>query len=155
MKFLHEDDTPECRQLQSQSQSQSAGSSWQEELTKCDICHTVCRIASHLRRSKECVTELKSLPKFQFKGSDKDEVMIVKIALMIGECPSTCCSTGRHSEIPPECIGWWKSEGWNTMRWRGDREAADAHIIKEKIRDFVRKHSHERKPELPVFSENS
>ena len=140
VKFLHEDDTPECRQLQSQSQSQSAGSSWQEEFTKCDICHTVCRIANHLRRSKECVTELKSLPKFQFKGSDKDEVMIVKIALMIGECPSTCCSTGRHSEIPPECIGWWKSEGWNTMRWRGDREAADAHIIKEKIRDFVRKH---------------
>ena len=82
--------------------------------------------------------QLKSQPQFQFQGSNEDEVFIVKTALLIGECPSPCCPTGRHSQIPQDCIEWWKSEGWNTIGWRGDREIADAQIIKEKIRNFVK-----------------
>ena len=58
LNFLHGDkETPECSQ-------RSAGSSWQDEYTKCDICHTCCRIASHLRRSKDCLAQLKSQPQF-------------------------------------------------------------------------------------------
>ena len=131
LNFLHGDKSPECSQ-------RSAGHSWQDEYTKCDICQTCCRIASHLRRSKECLMQLKSKPEFKFKGSDQDEVFIVKIALIIGECPSSCCLTGRHSDIPQDCVEWWKSEGWERMGWRGDREKADESIIKEKIRNFVR-----------------
>ena len=131
INFLHEGETPECSQ-------RSAGSSWQDEYTQCDICHVCGRIAYHLRRSKECLMQLKSQPQLQFQGSNEDEVFIVKIALLIGECPSSCCATGRHSEIPQDCIEWWKSEGWDTMKWRGDRQNADEHIIKEKIRNFVK-----------------
>ena len=109
INFLHEGETPECSQ-------RSAGSSWQDEYTQCDICQVCGRIAYHLRRSKECLKQLKSQPQFQFQGSNEDEVFIVKIALLIGECPSPCCTTGRHSEIPQDCVEWWKSEGWNTMK---------------------------------------
>ena len=134
LNFLHGDkDTPECSQ-------RSVGSSWQDEYTKCDICHTCCRIASHLRRSKECLKQLKSQPQFQFQGSNEDEVFIVKIALIIGECPSPCCITGCHSEIPQDCVEWWKSEGWDTMKWRGNRQNVNKNIIKEKIREFVKYH---------------
>ena len=134
LNFLHGDkEAPECGE-------RIAGSSWQDEYTKCDICHTCCRIASHLRRSTECLKQLKSQPQFQFQGSNEDEVFIVKIALIIGECPSPCCPTGRHSEIPQDCVEWWKSDGWETMKWRGDRQNADKHIIKEKIREFVKYH---------------
>ena len=134
LNFLHGDkDTQECSQM-------SAGSSWQDEYTKCDICQTCGRIASHLRRSKDCLAQLKSQPQLQFQGSKEDEVFTVKIALIIGECPSPCCPTGRHSDIPQDCVDWWKSEGWDTMKWRGDRQNADKHIIKEKIREFVKYH---------------
>ena len=133
LNFLHNDKTAECSQ-------RSTISSWQDEYTKCDICHTCCRIASHLRRSKDCLAKLKSQHQFQFHGSKEDEVFTVKIALIIGECPSPCCPTGRHPEIPQDCVEWWKSDGWDTMKWRGDRQNADKHIIKEKIRDFVKNH---------------
>ena len=139
INFLHEGETPECSQ-------RSAGSSWQDEYTQCDICQVCGRIAYHLRRSKECLMQLKSQPQFQFQGSNEDEVFIVKMALMIGECPSSCCTTGRHSEIPQDCIEWWKSEGWNIMGWRGESGIADAQIIKERIRNFVK---NQRKKKTP------
>ena len=117
------------------------GSTWQDNYTRCDICGACCRIASHLRRPGECLRQLKLLPQFQFPGGDKDEVFITRIALLIGECPNPSCSSGRHpDQIPPDCVGWWKSDGWKIMRWRGDKERADNDILKEKIRDFVRRH---------------
>ena len=111
------------------------GSAWQ-----CDICEVCCRIGSHLRRSNECLKQLKDHPQFQFKGSEQDDVFITKFSIIKGECPSSCCPTGRHSQIPKDCLEWWKSEGWITMGWRGERENADVNTIKERIRTFVKYH---------------
>ena len=90
----------------------SGNGTWQ-----CEVCQVCCKIASHLRQSKECLKHLKSNQQFQFKGSAKDEVFIVKFSLIKGECPGPCCPTGRHTEVPPACIEWWKSEGWRMMGW--------------------------------------
>ena len=54
---------------------------------QCDNCHNRCKVASHLRQSKECLTHLKSKPQFQFKGSAEDEVFIVKFSLIKGDSP--------------------------------------------------------------------
>ena len=114
------------------------GSDWQDNFTKCDICGTCCRIASHLRRSDDCLRQLKLKPNFRFQGADNNEVFIIKTALLIGECPNPTCPTGRHpDQIPLDCVEWWKNEGWRIMRWRGDKEKADNYIIKEKVRDLM------------------
>ena len=110
------------------------GNTWQ-----CDICQTWCNIGSHLRHSKECLTQLKNHPQFQFKGLEGDEVFITKFTLIKGDCPSSSCPTGRHYQIPKVCVEWWKREGWRRMGWKGDRENADANTIKERIRTFARK----------------
>ena len=118
-----------------------------DSIWQCDICDVCCRSGSHLRRSKECLKQLKDQPQFQFKGSQGNEVFIVKFCLIKGECPSSCCLTGRHTEFPQSCLEWWKSEGWGSMGWRGDRENADAHMIKEKIRKFVQYHQKKSTPQ--------
>ena len=133
----------ECEGTTGNNQREAAdGSAWQ-----CDICDVNCRIGSHLRRSKECLKQLKDHPQFQFKGSEQDDVFITKFTIINGECPSSCCPTGRHSQIPEDCLEWWKSEGWNTMGWRGDRENSDVNIIKERIRTFVRYHRKKSTPQ--------
>ena len=131
--WLHE----ENRRYNTQGEE---GSDWQDNYTKCDICGTCCRIASHLRRSDDCLRQLKLKPNFRFQGADNNEVFIIKTALLIGECPSPRCPTGQHSEIPLDCVSWWKSDGWGKMKWRGNREGADRYTIQERIRKFTNYH---------------
>ena len=115
------------------------GSTWQDNYTRCDVCGTCCRIASHLRQSEDCLRQFRSQSEFQFQGAANDNVFITKTALLIGECPNPSCPTGRHpDQIPPDCVEWWKREGWKIMRWKGNKETANYNIIKEKIREFVK-----------------
>ena len=118
----------------------AAGNTWQ-----CEVCHIWSKVASHLRQSNKCLTQLKSKPQFQFKGSEEDEVFIAKFSLIKGECPRSCCPTGCHTEVPQGCVKWWKSEGWSRMGWKGDKENADSKDIREKIRNFVRMYERRKK----------
>ena len=127
---------------------------WQGNYTKCDICGTCCRIASHLRHSDDCLRQLKLQPKFRFQGADNNEVFIIKIALLIGECPSPRCPTGQHSEIPPDCVSWWKSDGWDKMKWRGNRQGADRYTIQERIRKFTNYHHKKNNRQSQTQSES-
>ena len=130
------------------------GSDWQDNYTKCDICGTCCRIASHLRHSDDCLRQLKLQPKFRFQGADNNEVFIIKIALLIGECPSPRCPTGRHSEMPLDCVSWWKSDGWDKMKWRGNRDGADRHTVQERIRRFTNYHHKKNNQQSQAHSES-
>ena len=109
---------------------------WQETSTECDICHFKGRISLHLHSSSDCLRQLRSRPAFNFKGSD--DCFIVKLTLIIGECPNPNCTSGRHKEIPQECVQWWKDEGWNIMGWRGSKDEADADDMKRKIKKFLK-----------------
>ena len=100
---------------------------WQNELTECDACQFKGRIANHLRRSAACLKELRARPDLRMKGTD--EVFILKTALIIGECPSPYCQSGRHEEIPDGCVSWWKLVGWDILGWRGDKADADGKAI--------------------------
>ena len=81
------------------------GSTWQDNYTRCDVCGTCCRIASHLRQSDDCLRQLRSQPEFQFQGAANDNVFFTKTALLIGECPNPTCPTGRHPDkIPLDCV---------------------------------------------------
>ena len=86
------------------------GDNWQDQFTECDFCHHVGRIAKHLQDSTDCLRQLRAQPSFQFRGSD--ELFAAKTALIIGECPNPACETGLHSQIPQDCLAWWKREGW-------------------------------------------
>ena len=145
------DDDADKNALGSQNiTSDIGGRSWQYNYAGCEICQNKGFAAFHLRHSEGCLKQLRSKPPFlQIKGSD--EVFIIKFALLAGECPSSKCLTGRHTVIPEECLDWWIMDngGWVTLGWRGDREAADAHIIKEKVRRFVRYHKNERNHQQP------
>ena len=165
VQLLHEDANDGTREDEVEDSDANQGSECQEgdaegdqrgeaedNTWQCEVCHIGCKVASHLRQSKECLTQLKSKPQFQFKGSEEDEVFIVKFTLVKGECPSSCCPTGRHSQIPEGCIEWWTSEGWERMGWRGDRENADVNTIKEKLRNFVKNHSRKNTQESPSQS---
>ena len=108
---------------------------WQDELTKCDVCHFRGRIANHLRNSAACLKELRSRPALRMKGSD--DLYIVKTTIIVGECPNNHCQTGRHETLPEECVAWWKSEGWDILGWRGDKADVDARIILQKIQKML------------------
>ena len=105
---------------------------------KCIVCQTSCSVVNHLKTSQDCLRRLKSHPLYQFKGSHNDEVFIVKYSLVMGVCPHTRCEDDQHSEIPPACLEWWKSSGWELMGWRGNRESAVSRTIKEKVREFLK-----------------
>ena len=127
----------------------SGNGTWQ-----CEVCQVCCKIASHLRQSKECLQQLKSQSQLQFKGEENDEVFITKFTVIQGECPNHCCPTGHHTHVtlPLECLDWWKNEGWVRMGWRGDRENADDNIIKEKLRNFKNNHRRRKSQESPSES---
>ena len=108
---------------------------WQNELTECDACHFRGRIANHLRSSAACLKELRSKPALRMKG--RDEMFILKTALIIGECPSPHCQSGRHEEIPGDCVAWWRSDGWDILGWKGAKADADAKTISSKIKQML------------------
>ena len=126
-------------------------SQWQDKLTECDACHVRGRIANHLRGSDVCLKELRSRPALRMKG--RDEMFILKTALIIGECPSPHCHIGRHEEIPEECVSWWKREGWDILGWKGAKADADAKIITAKINQMLTNRRKRGAPEVPQSQE--
>ena len=120
---------------------------WRDDLTECDTCHFRGRIANHLRGSTACLKELRSRPALKMKGSD--EMFILKTALIIGECPNPHCHSGRHEEIPEECVSWWKREGWDLLGWKGAKADADAETILSKINQMLTNRRKRKAAEVP------
>ena len=117
---------------------------------RCQICSISCSMGNHLRSSSDCLLKLKSQPHLQFKGASDDELFILKVCLLHGDCPSNTCLTGKHFDLPLPCLNWWRTVGWQKMGWRGDVEMADSNIIKEKIRNFVKNYTRKRSLEDEV-----
>ena len=122
---------------------------------RCEVCNISCSVARHLRSSKECLQQLKSQLLYRYKGDQDDELFVIRFSLLKGDCPSTNCVAGRHSDLPQPCLQWWKDIGYLKMGWRGDRVMADNNIIKEKIRNFVKNHQRKRTLESDCGTEAS
>ena len=103
------------------------------EAHKC-TCNFVGSIADHLRASKEC---LQNLRKKSLLQRTSDEEFIVKMTLFWGGCPAIGCS-GRHKEIPDQCLQWWMQYGWDLMQFRGSSSSATDTVIRKKISMFLR-----------------
>ena len=87
----HEDGNDRTRVDEGEDSDANHGAEWQEgggegaaagNTWQCEVCHIWSKVASHLRQSKKCLTELKSKPQFQFKGSEDDEVFIAKFSMI-------------------------------------------------------------------------
>ena len=111
-------------------------SNWSARLTECGICRFKGRIANHLRGSRACLEHLRAKPQFQFSGGD--DAAVIKISMIIGECPNPTCNSGRHIVMPQRCVEWWKQEGGILLGWKGLSEDFDANVANEKIRKFIR-----------------
>ena len=66
--------------------------------TRCDNCDLIVPLANHLRESSMCLESYRGYPEFQIKGSDEE--FIVKVCLVIDECPAPLCPGVLHKEIP-------------------------------------------------------
>ena len=88
---------------------------------------------------------LKTEPLLRMKATG--ELFIVKTTLLQMGCPAPHCSEEgwRHSEIPNQCILWWKESGWRLMGWHGSTENVDSKDIKEKIKKFKKNFMHRNK----------
>ena len=134
------DGVDESGQEGAEDESDGAGQSQESGIFQCSICGQSVRIGNHLRSSEECLKHLKAQTRYQFKGAENDEVFITKFCLFEGICPNVSCNDISHSSIPRPCFEWWMSNGWQCMGWRGAKEKADVHTIKEKIREFTKYH---------------
>lgn len=134
------DGVDESGQEGAEDEFDGAGQSQESGIFQCSICGQSVRIGNHLRSSEECLKHLKAQTRYQFKGAENDEVFITKFCLFEGICPNVSCNDISHSSIPRPCFEWWMSNGWQCMGWRGAKEKADVHTIKEKIREFTKYH---------------
>ena len=111
--------------------------SWCGALTECDICHYRGRsTANHLRESMACLEQFRSRLPLQVTG--RNDAAIIKISLIIGECPNPDCESGRHIAMPQRCVEWWKGEGGIILGWKGLTEDSDANSVNEKIHTFLK-----------------
>ena len=93
-------------------------------------------IAKHLRVHLECVRVLKE--QIGIGEEMSDEEFCIRAGLLVGECPAFCCQGGDHTEIPESCVKWWKSVGWETMRWEGHPKDVTSDLIKHWSNKFVK-----------------
>ena len=106
---------------------------------RCNVCgfttsnpHT--GMANHLRSSTVCLEAFVQDQQFQVDGTDEEKV--VKIALVLNECPAPHCHGGSHRKMPDTCFFWWKNTGWKTMKWKG--EINDQRDVKKKLSIYRR-----------------
>ena len=107
--------------------------------TQCDNCDLIVPLANHLRESSMCLQSYRGYPEFKIKGSDEE--FIVKVCLVIDECPAPLCSDVLHKKIPAQCLSWWKEVGCKTVKWRGVNSKSSSSDIKEKMRQFRKNHN--------------
>ena len=67
-----------------------------------------------------------------------DEEFCVRAALLVHQCPAFCCPGGDHSEIPNICVQWWKSTGWEIMKWEGQAQHISSSLIKKMSTTFLK-----------------
>ena len=67
-----------------------------------------------------------------------DEEFCVRAALLVHQCPALCCPGGDHSEIPDICLKWWKSAGWEMMKWEGQGKDVTSLLIKKRSSRFLK-----------------
>ena len=67
-----------------------------------------------------------------------DEEFCVRAALLVHQCPAFCCPGGDHSEIPDICLKWWKSAGWEMMKWEGQAKDVTSLLINKRSSRFVK-----------------
>ena len=109
--------------------------------TRCIICRFTTSdpktgMANHLRASKVCLEGFLQDQEFRVDGTDEEKV--VKIALILNECPAPHCQGGSHRRIPDQCIMWWKDAGWKTLKWKCQSNDLSQGEIKKKIQTFKR-----------------
>ena len=93
-------------------------------------------IANHLRAYPQCVEVLKE--QVGMGAEMLDDQFCIKVALLVGQCPAVCCPGGDHTEIPDICVKWWKSTGWEVMKWGEQASGATSALIKERSSEFVK-----------------
>ena len=67
-----------------------------------------------------------------------DEEFCVRAALLVQDCPAFCCPGGDHSVIPDICVKWWKSAGWEIMKWEGQAKDVSSLSIKKRSSQFLK-----------------
>ena len=82
------------------------------------LCNFDGLLADHLRKSAECVKNLRKESALLIVAPD-DEVFIVKVTVMLRGCPAPNCPGGGHQQIPQSCLLWWREIGWMIMGWKG------------------------------------
>ena len=93
-------------------------------------------IANHLRVHFQCVQVLKE--QVGIGAEMSDEEFCVRAALLVCQCPAFCCPGGDHSEIPDNCLKWWKSAGWEIMEWEGLAKNITNALIKKRSSEFLK-----------------
>ena len=126
----------------SHAQTQILNESVSNQRSRCHVCgfmaatpHT--GYANHLRESKCCLEEHRKDEEFNIRGSD--EQFIVKVSLLIKECPAPNCGGESHWErVPVECLQWWGNIGKTHMGWRVAERELDSKEVKRKTSVFLR-----------------
>ena len=93
-------------------------------------------LANHLRVHFQCVRVLKG--QVGIGDEMSDEEFCVRAALLVHQCPAFCCPGGDHSEIPDICLKWWKSAGWEIMKWEGKAKDVTSVLIKKRSSRFLK-----------------
>ena len=121
------------------------------------LCNYQGLLADHLRKSEECVENLRKEPPLQMVAPN-DEVFIVKATVVFRGCPAPNCPGGGHQQIPESCLVWWREIGWKIMGWKGSSENAKTATIKTKQsifrRNFLRKDRQPNKEQHSQQTEN-
>ena len=115
----------------------------EEENHPC-ICGYNGLLANHLRVYSQCVQVLKK--QVGIGNEMSDEEFCIRAALLVRQCPAFCCQGGDHSEIPESCVKWWKSVGWEMMRWEGHAANVTSLLIKKRSSRFVKDLENEQVP---------
>ena len=113
----------------------------------CFYCDFEGRIAFHLRMRPTCLQEWRKIPYLQMKGSD--EVFIIKVAVLMGQCPVPCCPDmgGAHKTLSRVCLDWWREEGSKMLLWKGIDGSTTARAIGEKLAKMKKNHRNRGKGE--------
>ena len=105
--------------------------------------------ANHLRRSPECVEDLRRQQELQFMERERPEAFIAKVALIQKTCPAPQCPGGDHKRkpLPEKCFEWYLMNGKELMGFQGLTSHTTNAAIKTKINNFL-KNTRQRHPQL-------